>query len=304
MSVLDEGMRFSLVDASGSLVDLCGEGPFKAGIDPGLFGPPPVIDRGPSAFSGVSGTPSARPRSWGPRVFKFPIRVRSGSPAELYPVIERLARMLDPTVGAVRIIAFRPSGPPRELRCHLASSDFELRDNTDQATVVDLQFRADDPLWHDTEQRTDLVFSDLPVVSGHRQLDHTVDTQGSAETWPLWTISGPHLSVVATNLVGQQSRTWALKGYPTEAAGGGVRTIVDTRGFDPSIDVYGLTPDPDGGPVFVGSASIPAFHLLNPKEGVDLWPFAPRINTFSIRITGGDADTTVRCEFAPKHLTC
>jgi len=159
-------------------------------------------------------------------------------------------------------------------------------------------------LWHDAEQRTDLMFYDLPVVSGHRQLDHTVDTQGSAETWPLWTISGPHLSVVATNLVGQQSRTWALKGYPSEASGGGVRTIVDTRAFSPSIDVFGLTPDPGGGPVFVGSASIPAFHLLNPQKGVDLWPFAPRVNTFSVRITGGDADTTVRCEFSPKHLTC
>lgn len=139
----------SLVGVNGTEINLCTK-PFYASVGPALWGaPPPAV----TATEAV-GLPGSRFRQarWLARPMRIPVRLLADSAVEVERAINRLARMVDPTVGDVIIKVTRPDGVKRRISArYVGGMEGALIEEYDitRSNEFDLLFTAHDPFWRD-----------------------------------------------------------------------------------------------------------------------------------------------------------
>lgn len=138
-----------LVGVNGTEIDLCTK-PFYATPGPALWGaPPPAV----TATEAV-GLPGSRFRQarWLARPIRLPVRLLADKPVEVERAINRLARMVDPTVGDCILKVTRPDGVTRRISArYVGGLEGALIEEFDisRSNEFDLNFTAHDPFWRD-----------------------------------------------------------------------------------------------------------------------------------------------------------
>lgn len=138
-----------LVGVNGTEIDLC-TAPFYATLSPALWGAPPPAVTSTEAV----GLPGSRFRQarWLARPVRIPVRILATSAVEVERAINKLARMVDPTIGDVTIKVTRPDSKTRRLTARytggLEGGIIEDHEIT-RSNEFDLLFTAHDPFWRD-----------------------------------------------------------------------------------------------------------------------------------------------------------
>jgi hypothetical protein len=206
----------------------------------------------------------------GPREITLPVSIGGDKRANL----DLLARAMDPTRGDGRIRVTWDDNTARELTCRYR----EGLNPTVQFWQVPvwhtvIVFRAVDPYWSDTADSTvELApgaapgffpFFPLRVGASEATDSATVNNDGQAAAWPVWTIIGPADSVEASNVTVGES--WTLN--RTVAAGETV--TIDAR---------------PGAKTVVSSTVGDVFSSLG--DGSSLWRLEPGLNDVELVMAG------------------
>lgn len=244
------------------------------------------------------------------REVAVPIAVVGETIAAARLTLEGLLRKFDPTRGDGTLRVTRLDGVQRDLVCRYIGGAEIVEAPADRAITVQgaaqrfvAVFRAFDTYWYDVDayeaeyavaMPVDATFLPIPnattgsfvtlveaevVTSPHIVLDTDVD----AQSWPIWTITGPASDVVLTNdTTGDVIDL--TNGAGLVIAGGDVVTI-DTRPGHKTIRLDD------------GTNLMP---YLTP--GSRLWPLGPEQDV-TISVSGADEDTRVTLEVRTAHLT-
>lgn len=234
-----------------------------------------------------------------PRIISYPIRVQ-GRTYEEY--LERLRRLqaafrhpVDPLTGRPRPGKLRvllPDGSAREISAYyrggLDAEEDPLDDLILKSQVFpEVEFVAPDPYWTGgvvvsptwrTAGGRAWFGGPLPRVLAASQVlgEVSVLIPGDAESYPVWTITGPGAPVIRNDSTG---REWRFKA--SEPLDTGQVVTVDTR---PDV----LSVEDQTGTSLYGAL----------EDWPDLWPLEPGVNHLTVEMVGADAHSSVKFEAA------
>lgn len=283
-----EGAALDLTDPGGGLL-----------VQPGVEGfgaAPRTITRAPKATGGAL----ARWSYSGERLLTLPVAVYADTTEDFLERRRRLTLAIartapaagPPEPGLLRVT--RSDGSWREISCiyleGLAWTDDEGRGRVHDIAVI--QLVAPDPWWYGAE-RAVLRFEPIPprnylapyeTVSPDRTIgDRTVNVAGDAPVSPVWTITGPAVSVTVR--------------YADTSTGGGPGWTYGLVDQDETITIdvaAGTVTDQDGNNR-VGGLSWPTSSLFELQPGRNL---------LTLSLTGGQADASaITLTYRPRHET-
>ena len=225
------------------------------------------------------------------RDIDIPIRMVYTTRAALVSAWRTLGAALNPLRGTGKIRFTHADGTKRELYCKyrggLPGADAIEALNWIKAT---LSFRAADPYWYATSPvvgtytastlATFFPFFPLRITSSTIFATTSVTNAGDAETWPVWTITGPGTNPNLRNLTTGKNLSMTLT-----LLAGEVLTI-DTR---PGYKTIVLAPSTNKFSTISSSSS--------------LWSLAKGVNSIQIEMSGSTAGSQVVMSYYPRYLT-
>lgn len=205
--------RWALVDADGIEHPMNGEDDISvvAGPSGHLMPPVAVVDRELPIAAGaqLQGVRVAA------RELDLPLIIQGSSLSGLVNRHEQLLSWVDPTRGTVLLRVTRPDDTRREIEV-MYLGGLEGDEQLDNGVMTwwrgVASFRAHDPFWRDVVETSQsfvlnatpgswfpLVF---PILLAGSQVfaTTTIHNTGTAEAWPVWTITGPGKDPVVRNL--------------------------------------------------------------------------------------------------------
>lgn len=227
------------------------------------------------------------------RTVIVPIWLESADLESHRAVLRDWARRLNPRRGDGRL-RVAVDGTVRELTVRYREG-FGLEENYFHFTETKLAFYAPDPYWRDVTP-TQMTFGIGATQPGFLPLPHattgsfltlgastialsqSVPNLGDVEAWPVWTITGPALSVTVRNVNTGQELTL------TGTLGAGEVAIVDTRPGVKSVRIGGVS----------------RFDVLSAASV--LWALQPGANAVAITLPGATASSTVTMAFVSRWL--
>lgn len=188
----------------------------------------------------VPGQPGGLLRSTRHGIREFVVAVWQQGAGEtgLRTALRAFVDKLDPIRGPGKLRVTSPLGDQREITCSYAAGlemEEKLGDSSGpDSQKIPLAFTAFDPYWYDpspTSETFSIVsvpsfFPIFPIklTASELVVDDTVTNNGSVETWPVWTITGPGTDITLRNLT-----TGLHMSFGTHALGAGESLVIDTR---------------------------------------------------------------------------
>lgn len=229
------------------------------------------------------------------RPFDLPLAFLAPDAAVLASRIEQFLQWCDPTVGTVALRVTRPDSTRRELVATYEGGlegDESSSRGVRTAHLAVARFRAHEPYWRDVDE-TEVAYTvsspsgtwfplAFPIQFASSQVvaSPTVVNGGSAESWPVWTITGPGANPVLRNLT-----TGTHLGLSKTLVAGEVVTIDTTPlASNPVRDAGGNN----------------LFPLLT--AGSERWSLARGLNRLQIEMTGATADSSIVLAYRRRWL--
>jgi hypothetical protein len=224
-----------------------------------------------------------------------PLLVSASSYGELSAASRALSGALNPKAGAGALRVTAPDDTVRDLACTYASGfEHDWSQDTsgsDHLTCV-LVFRAHDPYLYDTDATqigpftsaaAPSFFPILPIRLGSSSVlsSFSVDNDGDADAYPVWTIHGPGSAITLTN--NTTGKTLSLTGN-----GGLTLASTDT-----------LTIDTQARTVLLNGTTSEYSRL---SFASSLWTFAQGFNSVAVSITGTDTPSFVAATYKRRWL--
>lgn len=227
------------------------------------------------------------------REVDIPLLVSASSYGELFAACRALSGALNPKAGPGILRITAPDDTQRDLNCTY-SGGFEhdwSAGFSDHISSV-LVFRAHDPYLYDTNatqigpyfaSSAPAFFPILPIHLGSSSVltGFSVDNNGDADAYPVWTIHGPGSAITLTN--NTTGKSLALTGN-----GGLTLLSTDTLVIDTQARTVLLN----------GSTS--QYSKLSFSSS--LWTFARGFNSVSVSITGTGAASYVQGQYKRRWL--
>ena len=232
------GFRLQIVNEDGESVRLDGTGSYRLGIEPSLWGGPPVQLTTQTATVGERRL-AARHL---PKIVSMPVVVVGRSFDDMWELVTDFCSLIDPVAGQIRVRATRPDGRVLEMLASVEAGHDAVkipRSKTRRLTVP-LTLKAHWPYWRDVQTRDELIDVGVPDgtrVGGQPWNDAGIDWNepdtpwnginvpdagalgielyvgGDVEVWPLWQMnsvpSSPVTSMRVTSLTSGRSWKWA-----------------------------------------------------------------------------------------------
>lgn len=261
-------LRHSWIEPDGTEHHLDGTEGVAVEIASTLGAPVVEIVSAPRPFRSGARTRRANIRT---RPVDLTLEVSGASASQVLQRLDALAHWLDPTRGEGRLRVRRQDGAIRDLWCRRSAGlDFDYREGVPLWQVVTVAVEAiDDPYVYDSTATVvtyttgaplsffDPPFFPLKLTSSTVFVgpsDATLDNDGTAEAWPVWTITGPGTDPVVRNLTTGKAFAFAftltagdqliVDTRPVERRGVGVLPVRDRAGDNryPSLIVRDLFP--------------------------------------------------------------
>lgn len=221
----------------------------------------------------------------------IPLHLQADDNVELREAVRDLASLLDPKRGAVTLTVNHPDGRTRSIDGYLAAPLGQALAAAEAMTWrrFGLSLRCPDPFWIGEASSASLFVASasvdflgdpfLPMAISDSQVAGTlsVDNLGDADTYPVWTVTGP----ASTISIDVDGRAWST----VAALGAGEVLTVDTTRGAQAVEVDGT----------------PAWGRLVP--GADLAPFPPGPTEVGVDITGATDDTVLEVTWSQRWLT-
>jgi hypothetical protein len=278
-------VTISLVGSNGDTIELADNGDFVLATGVTGFGIPATSVRiDDSAGDGGRWRHTKR----GVRDLDLPIVVLGSSRADVETKLRRLARLLQTTNGATKLVANYTDGSSLFLEAHYvggAETQFGS-DATSYFCRWVIQMQAPQPYWESLTAQTFTVGSGstgrglLPELTKLRvsssQTLGVVEVQnnGDVSIYPRWTIRGPIANLVITN--GKLAF-----GFTAPIPAGKTYTV-DTA----TSEVFDET-----------DANIYSLLAAAPK----LFPLEPGASTIQVNGTDASPDTRIQCYYSPRY---
>lgn len=286
---------FTWIDADGGFLVIGGPSTNTYQVDwkaTGRFMPKPRIQS-----HGVPGQPGAvlDGVDHDVRDFVLPLSIAATSEANLRVLLRDLMTRMNPKRGQGKIRVTSPIGDQREITCLYAAGlegDETEGVSGPQFQAFPLAFTAFDPYWYDVSPSSKTFtltalpnfFPIFPVRLTASQLvvDDNVTNGGDEETWPVWTITGPGVSVTLRNSSSDQ-----LISIPSITLTAGQVLTIDTR---PGVKSVLLN---DGTDMF---SSVD--HTVS-----TLWPLRIGVNAIRLEMSGISAASALSVSYYQRYLT-
>lgn len=229
----------------------------------------------------------------GVRVVDVPLLVHAGSYGELFDACAALEVALNPKAGAGTLRVTSPSGTIRDLRCTYSGGfEHDLAQGFSDHLAAVLTFRAHDPYLYDTlatqvgpfyASVAPTFFPITPIRLGSSSVlsGFSVDNNGHAEAYPVWTIHGPGSAITLTN--NTTGKSLALTGN-----GGLTLTSSDT-----------LTIDTQARTVLLNGSTSEYSRL---SFASSLWTLARGFNSVSVSMGSTDSNSFVSIQYKRRWL--
>lgn len=234
-----------------------------------------------------------------PGVIKLPVLVYAADEPTFDFVRRQLKWAMSPSRGLGKIRHTANDGTVRELNCRLQKG-FEGDETAGNrglgAIILALEFFAADPFWYDTD------FQQVPFATGSTvqflgttpflpiQLSSigavgvgSVENDGDALAWPVWTLQGPASSLSLTNLTTGDALSLPSTQMATITAGQEI--VIDTS--------------PQLGKTIVREDGSKHFGYMNPTS--ILWGFAVGTNAVSVAVGGTGAATLLTLQYKRRY---
>lgn len=223
----------------------------------------------------------------------IPIFIQGNDQDDYLDRLASIADVLNPERGEGELKITRPDGTVRIAKCKLMGG---LRDRPvggpsgNEGGEFVLTFRAADPYWY-AGSESSVVFSAasvgdffpfFPMSLGSESVfsSETVSNPGSAETWPIWEITGPGENLLLRNLTSEKrfSMNYTL-------ASGRVLTIDARPGkksmiLDTGVQLY--------------------FDVLDDKT---MWPLLRGDNQIRVEFTNVDGNSSVNMRYTARYAS-
>ena len=227
------------------------------------------------------------------REVDVPVVIRGTSAGDLRSRIRALMLSLDPTRGDGKLRITDTTGQQRELVCRYAGG-LEGDEGTQNAWTTWLRaaitFRAVDPFWYAVSPvvssyaitaapATFFPFFPLRLAGATVFADTNVVNGGDTEAWPVWTITGPGITIILRNLTTVE----VLEVDATLAAGEGL--VIDTRPAHKTLTKN------DGSSLFSSLA-----------WGSALWSLIRGTNAVRLEMGSATSDSLITLSYYPRYL--
>jgi hypothetical protein len=198
----------------------------------------------------------------------------------------------DPAPGL--LVLARPDGSSRQIEVMCVDGGDQSDDAAGKSGLLwstyALTFAADDPLWADADA-TERAFGSStaagvppmpPIQLAPASLlgDTQVENTGDADSYPVWTITGPGQPTITNTTTG---RSWGLN----VALGSGETVVVDTR---PTMQSA------------IDNTSADRWTDLVKSNPRDLWPLIPGVNQLNLSISGSSSASKVVLSYTRRWL--
>jgi len=278
-------VTISLVGANGDTIELSDSGDFILATGVTGFGIPATNVRIDES-AGPGGTWRFTKR--GVRDLDLPLVILGTDRADVETKLRRVARLLQDTSGATKIVANYSDGSSVFLEAHYvggAETQFGS-DATNYFCKWAIQMQAPQPYWATVTSQSFTVGSGstgrgllpqltkLKVSSSQALGVVNVNNPGDVATYPVWTLRGPMDYATISN--GVQSFT-----YNAGIADGSTITINTETGE---------VTDEDGINRYSNLAAAPK-----------LFPLPPGLNSLNISGTGATSTTIISCFYSPRY---
>jgi len=255
----------------------------------GLHMPP--IRRTHAPIAGVPGT-RLLTVAHDMRTFDLPLMIRGGSEQDLRVQLRAWRRRFDPTRGDGQLLVATDDGKLLSIACRYAQgleADEGASTRFPGVQLAVVTFEADDPYWYDLALQTqswamggtvplwfDVGTSKniLPVTLGASSLSGltTLNVDGEARTWPVWTFAGPGSNLILTNLTTGRSFAWSNTLADSDVL------VIDTR---PGVKTVLLNGAPAG----------------DALTAWDLWPLEVGANDVQVTVSSSTTTSQVTVEW-------
>lgn len=274
----------------------------------GAFGQPPVTF-GALVSAGVSAGSIRTKARKGDRLIVMTMRFAAMSQQQLAERIEYVAGLVDPEWGDCRLMITRPDGESRDIVAAYTSGlqpVVEYRRDGRVRADATLTFRAHDPYYRSLSSETvsinfpvtgsgasstllddpDVLLDDPDVPldgyissAAENTVAATVTNPGSAEAWPVWTISGAMTGVLLTNVT-------TGKQFGMSLVTVGLETLtIDMTERQRLVEVDGAN----------------AWRYKD--SGAEFWSLRPESNYVVVQVLGADTSTTCTMSYRPRFLS-
>ena len=146
-----------------------------------------------------------------PNDIRFPLSIFANSPTAMDSNIRLLSEAMRPSRGLGILQHTANDGAVRQLYCRETSRLRDVSTRSPGRVQVGLIFSAADPYWYDSNWTVltftpagainffQVPFFPIHLSAGGLSSAFTVQNNGQAETWPIWTITGPGTNPTLTN---------------------------------------------------------------------------------------------------------
>jgi hypothetical protein len=218
-------------------------------------------------------------------------RPLSGSENDYYALLDRIVRAFYNRRNEVPKAAWlqiqRPDGTTRQTQVYTTSGLNTPEVSLDNYSIYSFALQTPDPYWTDLVSQTlvyrqNISFGILPLLpvplSGSTVLGNaTITNNGSAFTWPTWTITGPGIPTLKNLSTGKQ---WSLN---TTIPAGNVVQVTTKPGTQAA---YNMTTATNIWDQLVLGTSIR-----------NLWPLMAGDNVINIAMAGATSATSVQVDW-------
>jgi hypothetical protein len=251
----------------------------------GVWGPPFLLQSSKTPLSEGS---QFRGVIVGERGVDLNQKIRGTTREELLTLLRDLSQRMDPLKGE-GLLKFINGAETRILYCRPEG----IKDVTDKETIAEtiLSFTANDPFLYDDEPVTTVFetsgvagtffstsFFPMHLTRSIVYSTQEIDNPGNAETYPVWTIAGPGISIQLTNI-----RTGKVISLGNLELFSGQELIIDTRIRKKTVQLDGVN----------------AFEYLADRSS--LWQLLPGLNDIQIEMSGAAAESSVQLQFTPRY---
>lgn len=278
-------VTISLVGSNGDTIALADDGDFALASGVTGFGIPATSVRiDESAGNGGTWRHSKR----GVRDVDLPILIFGTDRADVETKLRRLARLLQDTAGATRIVANYSNGDALFLEAHYvggAETQFGSDAGATYCRWV-IQMQAPQPFWESSNSQSFTIsggntgrgllpqLTKLKVSSSQALGTVSVVSSADVEVFPVWTIRGPISNLTVSN--GEQS-----------------------FGFNAPLNAgESITIDTEAGTV-TGDNGSNRYSLLS--SAPKLFTFPTGTTLVEVNGTGATTDTYIRCDYALRY---
>ncbi len=251
----------------------------------GIWGPPFTLQ---STKTPLSEGSQFRGVIIGERGVDLSQKIKGSSRTELVSLLRDLSQRMDPQKGEGKL-KFVNDGETRILYCRPEG----LKEVVDKETVAEtiLSFTANDPFLHDDVPISEIFetagvagtffstsFFPMHLTRSIVYSIQVINNPGNADTYPVWTISGPGISIQLTNI-----RTGKVISLGSLELFTGQELVIDTRIRKKTITLDGVN----------------AFNYLADQSS--LWPLLPGDNSIQIEMSGAAAESSVELLYTPRY---